>query len=199
MTTTTPAVERVTVLHGHTSPETAYVVENYPSGGLRCKKRYWVETATRGAKKGDQRLMQQTTDPKKAGEFWNNAHPSNYSMMVVLYNDGIGHVHAWEISMYSLYGVREYRNHLSGVYEQLTDEQRKQYDLVAAWSARSNPTTHSEAAWVLAHVMDHIRDTGEDPEDVNGVWVTPHGQRVYLGFDRDPEVISAYARSLLAG
>lgn len=46
-----PVIERVTVLHGHTSPETAYVVENYPYGGLRCTKRYWVETAAKGPRK----------------------------------------------------------------------------------------------------------------------------------------------------
>jgi hypothetical protein len=194
---TAPIIEPVTVIHGHTSPETAYVVENYPYGGLRCRKRYWVETATKGAKKGEQRLVTQTTNPKKAGEVWNKPHPGGYSMFVLLYMDGAGHVHAWQISMYSLYGAAEYRNHLSGVYEQLTDEQRKYYDVVVAFSARRNPTTYYEADWTLAHVMNHIRDTGDDPQVTNGSWITPRSQRVYLGFDDDPAVITAYARSLL--
>lgn len=36
------------VLSGHTSPETAYVVDDYPYGfRLRCKIRYWIETKKR--------------------------------------------------------------------------------------------------------------------------------------------------------
>jgi hypothetical protein len=46
------------LLFGHTSPETAYVVEDYPYGfRLRCKIRYWLEFK---AKKGF-RLVSQTT------------------------------------------------------------------------------------------------------------------------------------------
>ncbi|RDI16406.1 hypothetical protein DFR72_12535 [Lentzea flaviverrucosa] len=156
-----------------------------------------METAAKGAKKGEQRLVTQTTNPKKPGKVWNKPHRGVYSMFVLLYMDGIGHVHPWHVSMYALHGAAEYRNHLSGVYEQLTDEQRKYYDVVATLAARHNPTTHYDAAWTLAHVMNHIRDTGSDPKSTNGVWITPDSERVYLGYDGDPEVIVAYARSLL--
>jgi hypothetical protein len=69
------------VLAGHTSPETAYVVEDYPYGfRLRCKIRYWIET-----KKGHgQRFCSQTTNPKIAGEHWNKPKCGTYSVLLVL-------------------------------------------------------------------------------------------------------------------
>ena len=65
------------LLSGHISPETAYVVEDYPYGfRLRCKIRYWIEFK---AKKGF-RLVSQTTNPKRPGEVWNKPKASTYSM-----------------------------------------------------------------------------------------------------------------------
>jgi hypothetical protein len=50
------------VLKGHTSPATAFLTMDYPFGrSIRCVQRYWVETAEKGAKKGEQRLVSQTT------------------------------------------------------------------------------------------------------------------------------------------
>ena len=56
---------KITVLHGHTTRETAYLVNDYPYGfRLRCKIRYWLEY-----KKGHgHRPVSQTTNPKVAGE-----------------------------------------------------------------------------------------------------------------------------------
>lgn len=63
------------ILAGHVSPETAYVVDDYPYGfTLRCKIRYWLDcNVKRGA-----RLMSQTTNPKRAGEVWNKPKASTY-------------------------------------------------------------------------------------------------------------------------
>lgn len=62
------------ILSGHISPETAYVVEDYPYGfRLRCKIRYWLEThPTHGC-----RLVSQTTNPKR-GHVWNKPKVSTY-------------------------------------------------------------------------------------------------------------------------
>lgn len=50
------------VLHGHESPETAYVVDDYPSGfKIRCRIRYWIETIPKGVKQGMQRFVSQTS------------------------------------------------------------------------------------------------------------------------------------------
>ena len=63
------------ILSGHVSPETAYVVDDYPYGfRLRCKIRYWLDSDPR---KGS-RLMSQTTNPKRAGEVWNKPKASTY-------------------------------------------------------------------------------------------------------------------------
>ena len=65
------------LLSGHISPETAYVVEDYPYGfRLRCKIRYWIEFKP---KKGF-RFVSQTTNPKRPGEVWNKPKASTYSM-----------------------------------------------------------------------------------------------------------------------
>ncbi len=76
-------------LTGHTSPETAYVVHDYPYGfKLRCKMRYWLE---RDAKRG-YRLCTQTTNPKKSTEVWNAPKKSTYTMLAIMGLDEKGHV-----------------------------------------------------------------------------------------------------------
>ena len=62
------------LLTGHVSPDTAYVVGDYPYGfRLRCKIRYWLEfNAGRGF-----RFVSQTTNPKR-GDVWNKPKASTY-------------------------------------------------------------------------------------------------------------------------
>ena len=56
------------ILKGHTSPETAYLVRDYPYGyTLRCQIRYWLEHKPgKGV-----RFVSQTTNPKRPGIVWN--------------------------------------------------------------------------------------------------------------------------------
>lgn len=78
-------------LPGHVSPETAYVVNDYPYGfRLRCKARYWIETHP----KRGQRVMFQTTNPKIEGrEVWNRAKASTYNTLhVLVLNESNHHV-----------------------------------------------------------------------------------------------------------
>ena len=50
------------ILQGHTSPETAYVVDDYPYGyTLRCRIRYWLEVNERHGV----RFVSQTTNPMR--------------------------------------------------------------------------------------------------------------------------------------
>ncbi len=64
-----------TPLYGHVSPETAYVVDDYPYGfRLRCRIRYWLEFKP---KKG-WRFCTQTTNPKLSYEKWNAVKCSTY-------------------------------------------------------------------------------------------------------------------------
>lgn len=80
----------VTPLYGHTSPETAYVVDDYPYGfKLRCKIRYWVEYRPG---KG-YRFCSQTTNPKKPIEVWNAPKMETYCALGgVLYLNEDNHV-----------------------------------------------------------------------------------------------------------
>jgi len=82
--------EPLQVLGGHTSPETAYLVADYPYGfRLRCKIRYWLEYKP----KLGFRLVSQTTNPKIAGrEVWNKPKASTYCMLAVMGLNAEGHV-----------------------------------------------------------------------------------------------------------
>jgi hypothetical protein len=87
------------LLSGHTSPETAYVVDDYPYGfRLRCKIRYWLEFKP---KKGF-RLVSQTTNPKRPGEVWNKPKASTYFLFGgAMYLNEDGHVTWSGLSEYS--------------------------------------------------------------------------------------------------
>jgi|SRR5215472_3126764 len=78
------------MLTGHTSFETAFVVDDYPYGfRLRCKIAYWLE---RKPKHG-YRLVSRTTNPKRPGEVWNKPKASTYcDYAVMLLNEENGHV-----------------------------------------------------------------------------------------------------------
>lgn len=76
------------MLTGHNSPETAYIVDDYPYGfKLRCKMRCWIETNKNG-----QRYWTQTTNPKVAGEVWNKPKSGTYSDIIVMFLDDDNHV-----------------------------------------------------------------------------------------------------------
>jgi hypothetical protein len=77
------------LLCGHTTPETAYHVADYPYGfKLRCQIRYWIEfTPKRGF-----RFVSQTSNPKRGG-VWNKPKASTYSRFGgAMYLDDVGHV-----------------------------------------------------------------------------------------------------------
>ncbi len=95
------------ILVGHVSPETAFVVNDYPYGfRLRCKIRYWLDSSVN---KGV-RFMSQTTNPKIEGaEIWNKPKASTYCRFGgAMYLDEHNHV-AWA-------GAHEYQD-----IQELTD------------------------------------------------------------------------------
>lgn len=115
----------LTLLRGHVSPETAHVTEDYPYGRtLRCKRRMWVESPTKGAGKGRQRIATQTTNPKAQGEVWNKPHYGQYSDRVYMVLDNRnGYVHSFPVSFYGSEALA--RLHGAGVYAQMNEEERK--------------------------------------------------------------------------
>lgn len=82
-------MKNIKVLSGHISPETAFVVDDYPYGfRLRCHIRYWLDYKPgKGV-----RLWSQTTNPKR-GDVWNKPKASTYQRLGgALYLDVQGHV-----------------------------------------------------------------------------------------------------------
>ena len=95
----------MTFLKGHTTKETAFVVDDYPYGfRLRCRIRYWLEYD----KKHGFRLVSQTTNPNSsrmvAGEVWNKPKASTYvKIAACMYLDEKEHVQWVGLSEYSSY------------------------------------------------------------------------------------------------
>lgn len=87
----------MTVLSGHISADTAYVVADYPYGfRLRCQMRIWIETNKNGS-----RVVSQTTNPKVPGTVWNKPKASTYTPLRVLFLDEQGHVQNEGLSIYA--------------------------------------------------------------------------------------------------
>lgn len=86
------------LLTNHTTPETAYVVADYPYGfTLRCQIRYWLEFHP---KRGF-RFLSQTTNPKR-GNVWNKPKASTYCKFgAAMYLDENEHVQWAGLSEYS--------------------------------------------------------------------------------------------------
>ena len=170
--------DRVTVLHGHTSPETAYVIDNYPySFNLRCRMRIWVDgPADKGQFKGQYRVMRQTDNPKRAGRPWNNPKKSTFNPWVVLYLDTDGKVQVHAIGYSGLTGPEDARMRLDGTYDQLTPEERDSYDRLRVRGQHRGGWD----AWIKA--LDFITAH----RAAHGVAPTPEQVRAAPGFYLEP-------------
>lgn len=124
-TMTTEATTRQ-ILNGHTSQETAYLVNDHPYGpGLRCRIRYWLETAIGGEKKGATRFMEQTTDPEAIEESWDKPWASIYQRgLVLMYLDEKSHVQWITLNDHSDTEQLE----AAKAWQGLSDEQRAEID-----------------------------------------------------------------------
>lgn len=121
-------------LFGHTSEDTALVVDDYPYGRQRTQIRYWIETV---AKRGD-RFVSQTLNPKTGR--WNKPKKSTYMPVMVMTRaedvaEGKGIVKT------SYTGLSQYADaDKMGEFlklatpANLNDEQRKQVASLKAWS-----------------------------------------------------------------
>ena len=189
-------IERVTILTGHVGPDTAYLVEDYPYGyTLRCQIRYWVETATKGAAKGQQRFMSQTTNPKKPGEPWNKPKASTYTSLVVMYLDDVQHVQSFHVS-YHISPVGDARFRLMGLYDQLDEPARAKYDqLLAIAQKYPDPWTDFEAT--VSALAAHLDRHGDAPALDGAVWTDEDGRRHYVG--DGPDVYLTLARQRTTG
>lgn len=83
-------------LFGHTDQQTAYMIEDYPYGRLRCRRRVWLESNP----KHGFRLVSQTEHPTR--KVWNKPHTSTYiDIAAGMYLDDNGHVTWTGIGIYT--------------------------------------------------------------------------------------------------
>lgn len=107
-------------LYNHTSPETAYVVNDYPWGfRLRTQIRYWVETST--AKNGGQRFCSQTINPKTG--LWCKPKKGTYSPIVIMFLDEKDHV---DYTCLNMHNDEKYINKFKETHLDNLDEYQKQ-------------------------------------------------------------------------
>ena len=111
------------LLRGHINAETAALVEDYPYGSLRCQKRYWVERATKGTGKGRERPVTQTSNPKTGNTWQNKPKAGTFCDRVFVYRDTRNnYLRFWHVNFN---GPDSFIKFIaSGLYQQLTDEER---------------------------------------------------------------------------
>lgn len=110
------------VLYDHTTPETAYTVNDYPWGYvLKTQRKFWIETT----KNGD-RLVLQTLNPKT--NKWCKEKKSTYSDVKLLCLADNGHVST--IGWTPLYtDLKDLESFLSKIDEnKLNDQQKKRIE-----------------------------------------------------------------------
>ena len=83
--------EKHTILRGHDSFETAYIIADYPYGfRLRCKQAVWLEFKAGWGS----RYCTRTTNPKVPGEIWNAPKKGTYysGMTFLTRDESNGHI-----------------------------------------------------------------------------------------------------------
>jgi hypothetical protein len=188
-------IQKVTLLKGHTSPETAYVVDGYPYGRLRTQKRYWVETAAKGAKKGQQRVMGQTLNPK--GGYWNKPKAGTYYLQAFLFlNPDNDHVEWYYVSTYGIDPRRDIEFRLMGLYDQLDADDRDIYDGILQLSRTSSYRIEKAEDFrrLRESLAEQLWTTGELPAYDASKRTVPGAYGGYV----DPEVYKVAAAWALA-
>jgi hypothetical protein len=139
-------------LFGHTSEDTALVVDDYPYGRLRTQIRYWIETV---AKRGD-RFVSQTLNPKTGR--WNKPKKSTYMPVMVMTRaedvaEGKGIVKTRYAGLREWADQEQFDSFLALAGDNLNDEQKKQVARVTAlnkvfskvtWTVREGEQTQEE-------------------------------------------------------
>ena len=126
-------------LYNHTTPDTAYIVHNYPYGyTTRTDIRYWIETV-KG--KGD-RFASQTLNPKTGA--WNAPKLSTYSAVMVMTlneeNDHISRVELWRAIEKDESTIANFLNEIGGSDKLNANQQNEIKVLLAYTRAYKNVT-----------------------------------------------------------
>lgn len=147
----------MTLLVGHTSFETAAIATDYPYGRLRTEMRFWIERATKGAGKGQERMVTCSLNPKT--DKYNKPHAGVYSDRLYMYKDDKGHIHNTGI------GVNSMREQFSrivacGLYDQMPEDMKKEFDAILKIHNKYNPTTNKRYEEQVEMVKQAIKEHG---------------------------------------
>jgi len=164
------------ILSGHYSPETSYVVDDYPySFRLRCSIRYWLEVNKNGT-----RFVSQTTNPKKAYTHWNAPKKSTYCQAGAMFLKGEeapenerGHV-AW--IGFNFYHPETAREFLATYKEGLTAGECSLLERVASGTTPFSYMSSLEEMWHngkitrgqydKARIIQHLVALGRSGDEV---------------------------------
>jgi len=147
--------------------ETGFLQEDYPYGRtLRCKRKVWVELATKGAKAGMMRLCYSTTNPKKTKEVWNPAQFHQYCTFLVAYvrpgtdeyvdQDIIG-----GISVEKIQSIKEkWYTHLPPDQQSLLDDLEKKAKRIHDYYERQEAKEAEEQA-----LVDNLLKEADKPQE----------------------------------
>ena len=141
----------------HTSPETAYVVDDYPYGfRLRCKIRYWIESHP----KHGFRFVSQTTNPKLSREVWNKPKASIYCAVVLVMGlDELGHMQSAGVSGYHLEDLKAFNAKWAPYYNDVQREKALRFewtfDRYNALKAEGVPLNEASARAVIDYHNAH--------------------------------------------
>jgi hypothetical protein len=125
-------------LSTHNSPETAYVIKDWPYGRtLRCEKHVWIETK----KNFGQRAVYRTTNPKRGNSFNANKN-GNYYNLVVFGANADGLLEFDDLNQYS--HPAEYQRIEKLLLEQGDSEQIAHFERVLASARKGLPNTWAE-------------------------------------------------------
>ena len=140
-------------LQGHSSEETAYLVDDYPYGfRLRTQIRYWLEQNKKGT-----RFVSQTLNPKT--DKWNKPKKTTYSDVMVMVLNEDDHVKYMTLSYND---KEEYINKFVEKYnEVLTEEDRKVIKLLIAYDRGMK-----HIKWKVVPSSEGEHQTSEEQNDI---------------------------------
>lgn len=192
----TDAIERVTVLSGHTSFATAYETSQTVTGGKERKTRHFLEIGTKGQYEGHTRYVTQTTDPRRVGDAWGRPNKSRYQAIGVLYLDDQGNVRWWGTQVHIYPAVHE-RIRFMGIYDQLNDRDRRWYDAYRVITQRTSPTLWAQWEHKITALVWFLRTYADRHPGANGIFRDIHGKDIYIGSDNVAAAL-AVARERIA-
>jgi len=207
----TAGIQRVEVLHGHTTQDTAYVQPDYPYGRTdRCQRRVWLEQAVKGSAKGQRRLVTQTSNPKVPGAdrlvpangrlVWNKPHPATYAHWAVLLRLPDNPIDSDDFLSWRGFGVwgpdpdEDVWFHVSGAYGQLTEAERSEYALYLKLSRKGGSTQWErwDSEIIPAVLAYHAERNAESYHAVHDdQWPGPGDIKPYLPDHEYPAAVAA--------